>query len=107
MPAMAPPHPWEWPERLWARLHLDYAGPFLSQMFLLLVDDDSKWMEIIPVHAATSSATIKKLRILFATHGLSNRIVTDNGAVFTSDEIEGFLKTNGVTHTRQLQITLP
>ena len=25
--------------------------------------------------------------------------MTDNGAVFTSDEFEGFLKTNGVTHT--------
>ena len=26
--------------------------------------------------------------------------MTDNGAVFTSDEFEDFLKTNGVTHTR-------
>ena len=57
-------------------------------------------MDVIPVHAATSSATIKKLRIIFATHGLPVRNVTDNGTVFISDKFEGFLKTNGVTHTR-------
>ena len=69
-------------------------------MFLVLVDAHSKWMDVIPVHAATSSATIEKLRVVFATHGLPERIVTDNGAVFTSDEFEDFLKTNGVMHTR-------
>ena len=47
----------------------------------------------------TSSATIEKLRIVFSTHDLLERIVTDNGTVFTSDEFESFLKTNGVTHT--------
>ena len=99
VPAMAPLHPWEWPERPWARLHLDYAGPFLGRMFLILVDAHSKWMDVIPVHSATSSATIEKLRIIFSTHGLPERIVTDNGTVFTSDEFESFLKTNGVTHT--------
>ena len=24
---MAPIQPWEWPERPWSRLHVDYAGP--------------------------------------------------------------------------------
>ena len=26
---VAPLHPWKWPTRPWARLHLDYVGPFL------------------------------------------------------------------------------
>jgi hypothetical protein len=25
-PAEAPLHPWEWPEKPWSRLHIDYAG---------------------------------------------------------------------------------
>ena len=29
LPPVAPLHPWEWPQRPWARLHADYAGPFL------------------------------------------------------------------------------
>ena len=27
-PALAPLHPWEWPRRPWARIHIDHAGPF-------------------------------------------------------------------------------
>ena len=36
----------------------------------------SKWIDVIPAHAATSSATIEKVRVVFATHGLPERIVT-------------------------------
>ena len=28
LPPEAPLNPWEWPHKLWIRLHLDYAGPF-------------------------------------------------------------------------------
>ena len=37
--------------------------------------------------SATSSITITKLRSIFATHGLPNMLVSDNGSVFTSEEI--------------------
>ena len=37
-PAVAPLHPWEWPQRLWSRLHADFAGPFHGHMFLIVVD---------------------------------------------------------------------
>ena len=33
---------WEWPHKPWVRLHLDYAGPFLGKMFLIVVDAHSK-----------------------------------------------------------------
>ena len=39
----------------------------------------SKWLEVIPVTAATSSVTIDHLRSMFATHGLPKTLVTDNG----------------------------
>ena len=32
-PTSAPLHRWEWPQKPWSRLHLDYAGPFLNRMF--------------------------------------------------------------------------
>ena len=31
-----PTHPWEWPQRPWARLHINYAGPFMGECFWLL-----------------------------------------------------------------------
>ena len=40
-PAKAPMHPWEWPEQPWARIHIDYAGPFRGKIILVMVDSHS------------------------------------------------------------------
>ena len=97
-PPQAPLHPWEWPEHPWSRVHVDYAGPFMGKMFLILVDAHSKWMEVCPVSAATSQVTIEKLRMIFATHGLPQILVSDNGTCFTSTDFEDFLRMNGIRH---------
>ena len=97
-PARAPLHPWEWLERPWARVHADYVGPFMGKMFLLLIDAHSKWMEVHIVASATSASTMEKMRVTFATHGLPETLVTDNGSVFTSAEFQEFLKKNGIRH---------
>ena len=97
-PASAPLHPWEWPEHPWTRLHIDYAGPFMGKMFLVVVDAHSKWLEIDIVPAATSAHTINKLRTMFATHGLPQMVVSDNGTVFTSAEFKEFMSNNGIRH---------
>ena len=38
MPSVVPLRPWEWPNRPWSRLHVDYAGPFMGRMLLAIVD---------------------------------------------------------------------
>ena len=98
LPAAVPLQPWEWPQCPWARVHIDYAGPFMGRMFLILVDAHSKWMEVKPVSSATSAVTIEQLRSIFATHGLPEMLVSDNGSVFTSDEFKDFTKSNGIRH---------
>ena len=95
-----PLHPWEWPERPWSRLHLDYAGPFLGKMFLVMVDSHLKWLEVIPVNASTAEATIDKMRFVFSTHGLPKAVVSDNGPQFTSVEFQQFLERNGIQHIK-------
>ena len=100
LPPSAPLHPWEWPQRPWVRLHADYAGPFLGRMFLIVVDAHSKWLEVRPVSSATSATTIEQFRSIFATHGLPELLVTDNGTVFTSTEFQEFLTLNGIRHVR-------
>ena len=37
-PAKAPLHPWEWPAQPWERIHVDFAGPFMTKMWLIVVD---------------------------------------------------------------------
>ena len=98
-PVVAPLQPWEWRQRPWARLHVDYARPHFGHMFLVTVDAHSKWMEINECKSATSTLTIEHLRTLFATHELPELLVSDNGSVFTSSEFKSFLEQNGIHHS--------
>ena len=97
-PSVAPLHPWSWPTRPWARLHLDYAGPIQGKMILVMVDAHSKWIEAICTPNATSTAVIEELRTIFAQFGIPETVVTDNGTCFVSAEIEAFFKSNGIKH---------
>ena len=97
-PAPALLHPWEWPWQPWSRVHADYVGPFMGQMFLLLVDIHTKWMDVHIVPSVTSQSTIEKMRKTFATLGLPEMLVMDNGSVFTSSNFTDFVKCNGIRH---------
>ena len=46
----------------------------------------------------TASHTILELRDIFATLGLPDTIVTDNGPTFTSSEFRLFLSHNGIKY---------
>ena len=97
-PTLAPLHPWEWPGQPWNRLHVDYAGPFHGEIFLVVIDAYSKWLGVHLMKSTTSQVTIEKLREIFATHGLPITVVSDNGPNFTSHEFQQFLKGNGIKH---------
>ena len=45
-------------------------------------------------------ATTSALRHIFATRGLPEVIVSDNGSPFTAAEFENFCKMNGIRHLR-------
>lgn len=99
-PAVAPLHPWTWPSRPWQRVHIDFAGPFQGKMFLLAVDAHSKWGEIWEMTQTTATKTISQLWQMFATFGLPDQIVSDNGPQFTSEEFREFMQANGIRHIR-------
>ncbi|GBM63128.1 Uncharacterized protein K02A2.6 [Araneus ventricosus] len=67
-------------------------------MFFLLVDSFSKWLEVKCLSSATSSATIKVMREIFATHGIPDSVASDNGSQYTSEEFQNFLSKNGIRH---------
>ena len=67
-------------------------------MFFVVVDGHSKWLDVVSVPSATTQHTIAKLMSIFATHGLPEMIVSDNGTVFISTDFQIFTKQNGIRH---------
>ena len=58
--------------------------------------------EVRLVNNATSTITVDQLRSIFATHGLPEMLVTNNGTVFTSDEFNGSTKQKGIRHVESV-----
>ena len=83
-------HPWEQPEKPWKCLHIDFAGPFCGSMWLVLVDAQSKWPEVMQMKSTTASKTVEVLRSLFSRFGIPHQLVSDNGPQFVSDEYKQF-----------------
>ena len=71
----------------------------MGKMFLVIVDSYSKWLEVRIVHSTTAICTIQELRSVFATHGLPEMIVSDNGTAFTSNEFQEFTTRNCIRRT--------
>ena len=69
-------------------------------MLLVLVDAHSKWLEVHVMTNSTTNATIQRLQQSFATHGLPDILVTDNGPNLVSEEMQQFLNRNGIRHVR-------
>ena len=97
-PPKSPLHPWDWPQQPWSRVHMDFAGPFLGKMFLIIIDAHSKWIDVKIMNKITANDTILELRDVFSTLGLPEVIVTDNGPTWTSELFQKFLAHNGVKH---------
>ena len=94
-----PLHPWEWPIKPWQRIHVDYAGPFMGHMFLIIVDAHSKWPEVLLTGSTSSERTVELLREVFSRHGLPEHLHSDNGRQFTSEVFQNFMKANDIKHT--------
>ena len=97
-PVGVAPHPWEVPSKPWERIHVDFAGPFMGKMFLVVVDAYSKWIEVEMMNCSTALATVNRLRRVFATHGLPLILVSDNGPSFVGEEFQQFMSKNGIKH---------
>lgn len=94
----APVREWEAPRAPWSRLPIDLVGPFQGQNLLIVVDAYSKWLEVILMASTASEAIMRALWKIFATHGLPDLVVFNNGPQFTSAPFEVFLAGQGIRH---------
>ena len=98
-PSNAQLHPWKWPSQPWERIHIDFAGPFMDSMWLIIVDVHSKWPEVLRMSSTTSSKLISTLSEVFSRFGLPIELVSDNEPHLTSSEFRTFLCNNGIRHS--------
>ena len=92
------PIAWGKPRQPWLRLHLDFAGPFLGKLLLIVIDAYSKWLHVEITPNMTSDAVISVLRKLFAIHGIPECIISDKGRCFDSETFKQFCTSNAITH---------
>ena len=91
--------PWPLPDEPWDRIHVDFAGPFLGNMWMLVMDAYSKWPSVVRMSKyPTTETTIMALNILFTTWGSPKTLVSDNGPQFGSKQFEDWCRLNGIVH---------
>jgi len=77
---------------------VDYADPFESHMFLVVVDAFSKWPEVVVMKDSDALHTTEALQEMFGRWGIPRQLVTDNGPQFVSTMFQKFMKSNGIKH---------
>ena len=71
-----------------------------GQQVLSIVDYGSRYPELLPLSATTTTAVIDRLMEVFARFGLPSVLVSDNGPQFASAEMAQFLQRLGIQHNR-------
>ena len=101
-PAPAPAanlSPWPLPDEPWDRMHVDFAGPFLGNMWKLVMDAYSKWPSVVRMlNYPTTETTTMALDIIFTTWRCPKTSVSDNGPQFGSKQFEDWCRLNGIVH---------
>ena len=92
-------HPWVRSTKPWQRVHVDFAGEFMGNYWMLLVDSYSKWPEVVRMGQNTKvPATIRALRNVFSRNGVPCLMVSDQGPQFISHDFERFMRSNNIRH---------
>ncbi|XP_062709222.1 uncharacterized protein K02A2.6-like [Aedes albopictus] len=73
-PAKAPTRCWQQPVRPFERIYVDFAGPFMQNYFIELVDAYTEWPVVKILNNITTATTIQ----------------------FTSEAFQDFLRKNGI-----------
>ncbi|XP_049880164.1 uncharacterized protein K02A2.6-like [Pectinophora gossypiella] len=80
------------PDRPWQVLAADIFE-IRDKRYLLVVDYYSKYVEIAQIQNLQSGTTIKALKDSFSRFGIPEKIITDNGTQFSSEEFKLFSRT--------------
>nr|XP_047122938.1 uncharacterized protein LOC124806248 [Hydra vulgaris] len=90
------------PEHVWDELAIDFFGPLPSGEYLFVIEDlYSRYPFVDIIKTTTVSSVISKLERLFAIFGYPNKIRSDNGPPFQSEEFKLYFKNVDIKITPQ------
>ncbi len=79
------------PSRSWERIGMDLFDS-QGKTYLTVVDYYSRWIEIKRLQNQTSDHVINILKELFATYGIPDIVISDNGPQYASEAFKKFPK---------------
>ena len=89
--------PRETPELPWQSFATDLFS--LENMdFVLVVDYYSRYFEIERLRNTKTSTVIKKIKAIFARHGVPQEVISDNGPQYSTEEFSHFSEKWGFRH---------
>lgn len=84
-------------------LHIDHLGPLTSSYakkkhVLVVIEAFTKFTKLYAVSSTKTSEVILSLKSYFYNYSRPNKIISDRGSCFTSEDFAEFLKQNNVQH---------
>ena len=87
------------PNKPWETIAIDFGGPYPDGHYqLVAIDKRTRYVEVERVTTTSSKSTIQRLKKMFATHGTPERVESDNGPPFNSNEFAKFAEDEGFHH---------
>ena len=85
----------------WSHVAVDFAGPFPSGTYLMIVTDEySRYPEVSFLTSTSEQAVLPKLDEIFARQGFPEVVKTDNGPPFNGKAFASFAKQYGFKHRK-------
>lgn len=88
----------EIPEIPWYKIGTD-TFHFNNELYLIVVDYYSKFIEVSKINSLTSQEIIQNLKIIFSRHGIPETVISDNGPEYSSNLFKEFSKLWSFQHT--------
>lgn len=96
-----PINPTPLPSTPWSDISMDFAGPFPSGDYLIVVIDDySRYPEVEIIQSTSAKVVLPRLETIFARQGIPKTVKTDNGPPFNGSDFSDFAHKYGLRHRK-------
>ena len=89
------------PTAPWKEVAVDFAGPFPSRDYIVVVVDEfSRFPEVELLTSTSAKAVVPKLDAIFSKQGVPDILKSDNGPPFNGHEFKTFADYVGIKHRK-------